>query len=171
VPGDANNYPVGGQNQNAILIEDSGGEVDFLGAYENGGDGIDVAGQSTHVGTLWTASNMAWYYFGITQSGQTYNPTTDGWHCNVELNSLDGTSDGPFETGGFLQTPGAEYGHVCGIFWGGGNTKMGGGLSNRDEVGLVRGDFANGRELGGLRIDAPMGEGIVRRVAATPTPA
>lgn len=160
VPGDTNNYPNGGAAQVGVLVEDSGGEVDFLGAYENGGTGIDVEGESTHVGTLWTASNMAWYYFGITQSGQTYNPATDGWHCNVYLNSLDGTFDGPFETGGFLQTPGAEYQHVCGVYWGGGNTKLGGGLSNRDEIGLVRGNFANGREVG-LRIDAPMGEGII----------
>ena len=125
VPGDTNGYPNGGQNQNGILIEDSGGLVDMIGAYENGGDGVNVAGESTHVGTVWTASNMAWYYFGIQQSGQTYNPTTDTWHCNVDLNSLDGVFPGPFETGGFLQTPGAEYGHVCGVFWGGGNSHMG----------------------------------------------
>jgi hypothetical protein len=161
VPGDTNGYPNGGQNQDAILIEDSGGLVDMIGAYENGGDGLNVAGESTHVGTVWVASNMAWYYFGIQQSGQTYNPTTDGWHCNVELNSLDGTFPGPFETGGFLQTPGAEYGHVCGAFWGGGNSHMGSVFSNRDEIGLVR-PFGNnnGRVIGG-RIDAPMGEGIL----------
>jgi hypothetical protein len=161
VPGDNNGYPNGGQNQVGILTEDSGGEVDFLGSYFNGGDGVNVAGESTHVGTVWASGNMAWYYFGILQSGVTYNPGTDTWHCNVDLNSLDGTFPGPFETGGYLQTPGAEYGHVCGVFWGGGNSGMGPLFSNRDEVGLVR-PFGNnnGRVVGG-RIDAPMGEGIV----------
>lgn len=160
LPGDTAGYPNGGPNQVGVLIADGGGEVDKLGAYENGGTGIDVEGESTHVDELWTASNMAWFYFGITAGGQTYNPATDGWHCNIFLNSLDGTFPGPFETGGFLMTPGAEYGHVCGAYWGGGNTHMGPVFSNRDEVAFVRGAFANGRAIGG-RYDAPTGEGIV----------
>ena len=160
VPGDNNGYPNGGQNQVGILIEDSGGQVDFLGSYFNGGDGVNIAGESTHVGTVWASGNMAWYYFGIPGLAL-YNPATDTFHCNIDLNSLDGTFVGPFETGGYLQTPGAEYGHVCGVFWGGGNSQMGPMFSNRDEIGLVR-PFGNnnGRVLGG-RIDAPMGEGIV----------
>jgi hypothetical protein len=161
VPGDTGGYPNGGPNQGGILVEDTGGEVDFIGAYENGDTGINVAGESTHVGTVWTSSNMAWYYFGHIQSGVAYNPATDGWHCNIALTSLDGTFPGPFESGGFLETPGAEYGHVCGVYWAGGNTQMGPMFSNRDQIGLVR-DLGNdnGSVVGG-RIDAPMGEGIL----------
>lgn len=160
VPGDTANYPNGGQNQIGVLVEDSGGEVDFLGAYENGGEGVIINGESTHSGTIWSGPNNWWYLDGIQQSGVTYNPTTDGWHCNTVLNSLDGTNDGPYESGGVLQTPGAEYGHVCGVYWGGGNTNLGTFFSNRDQIGMVRGDFTSGRAVGG-RIDAPMGEGIV----------
>lgn len=162
VPGDTGGYPNGGPNQSGIFVEDSGGIVDLIGAYENGDTGISIAGESTHVHTVWTASNMAWYYFGHIQSGVIYNPATDGWHCNIVLASLDGSFPGPFETGGFLTTPGAEYGHVCGVYWGGGNTGMGSMFSNRDQIGLIR-DFgnSNGGMTGHSRIDAALGEGIL----------
>jgi hypothetical protein len=162
-PGDTGGYPNGGPNQVGVLVEDSAGLVDLLGSYENGASGVDVEGESTHVGTLWTANNAAWYTFGAVQSGVTYNPTTDtNWHCNLIFNSLDGTAEGPIESGGvgFLTTPGAAYGHLCGIYWGGGNTQMGMFFSNRDEIGFVRGGFTSGRSIGG-RIDAPTGEGFV----------
>jgi hypothetical protein len=160
VPGDSNNYPVGGPLQDSILIEDSQGFVDVLASDHNGGNGVQVGGQDTQVRTVWGFGNMAWYYFGNKVAGQLYNPATDGWHCNVMLTSLDGTFVGPFESYGYLNTPGAEYLHVCGALWGGGNSGMGPEFSNRDQIGLVRPiGNNNGRVIGG-RYDGAMGEGL-----------
>lgn len=159
VPGDTNTYVLGGPHQDSIKIEDSHGLVDLVGASNNGGNGVEVSGLDPIVRSVWGTTNAAWYLFGHTQAGQVYNPTTDGWHCNIMLTGLDGTFEGTFETNGALQTPGAEYMHLCSTYWGGGDTHLGSIFSNRDEIGLVR-DGSNGRVLGG-RIDAPMGEGIL----------
>jgi hypothetical protein len=160
ISSDSSTEVVGGPLQDSVLIEDSQGLVDLIGADHNGGNGVQVGGQDTQVRSVWGFGNMAWYVFGNKVAGQLYNPTTDDWHCNIMLTSLDGTFTGPFESYGYLQTPGAEYGHVCGALWAGGNSWMGPEFSNRDQIGLVR-PFGNnnGRAVGG-RYDGPMGEGL-----------
>jgi hypothetical protein len=157
-PGGSVRYFNGGPNQQAMLIEDNGGYVGYVGSDHNGADGVTVAGESTIVGPVFGFGNN-WYYYSA--KGLLYNPATDGTHANINLGTLDGLFLGPFSTSGYLQTPGAEYGHVYGVVWAGGNTYLGPIFSNRDQVGELRlSGNGNGRQVGG-RIDAPMGEGIV----------
>jgi hypothetical protein len=156
-PGGSTTYSNGGPNQQAMLFEDNAGLVWNVGSDHNGSDGVNVSGESTIVGPVFGFGNN-WYQ--VSAKGLLYNPATDGQHANIILGSLDGQFLGPFTTFGYLQTPGAEYGHVFGTIWGGGDTHMGPVFSNRDEIGELRASgSSNGRQIGG-RIDAPMGEGI-----------
>lgn len=164
VPLDTGDYPSGGPHQKGIQIDDLQGYVNLVGAVNNGDTNVEVGGLDTETGIIWGASPASWYIFGQHTAGQTYDPTTDTqFHCNIVLSSLDGTFNGPFETYGWLQAPGSEYGKVCAVAWLGGNSHMGPLFSNRDAIGIIRpGGNNNGRLLGG-RIDGPMGEGIVMR--------
>lgn len=163
VPGDSNNYPFGGPGQTGISIQDSAGTYGQNGGIyssNNGDSGTECGGGDTHCYEVGGASNMDYFRFGINVAGQTYNPNSDGWHCNVLADGIDNMFMGPIETYGFIEPPNASYMHICGVLWTGGNSNLGSIFSNRDEIGLVRSTSVNGRAVGG-RIDAPMGEGIL----------
>jgi hypothetical protein len=162
VPGDSVNYGTGGPAQTGIVIADSQGWVDRVGAAENGADGLMVNGIDTHTGNLWGNANNAYRIFGRTV-GPTYDPSTDGIHCSICLNSLDGIFSGPNETYGFTPNPGPEYGNVVEVFVGGGMTQAHQIFVNRGQIGLQRG-LGDGSSFAGhitnVRIDGTTGAGI-----------
>lgn len=168
VPGDSTTYGTGGPAQTGVFIGDSQGWVDLVGADHNGADGVMIGGIDTHTGNLWGNSNNDYYYFGKSV-GPAYNPATDGVHCNICLNSLDGIFDGPNETYGFTNDPGVEYGHAVEVFWGGGMTQANMIRVNRGTIGVQRG-LGDGSSFAGhmtdIRIDGTTGPGIVGKGAS-----
>jgi hypothetical protein len=163
VPGDSVTYGTGGPAQTGIVIADSQGWVDRVGTADNGGDGLMIEGIDTHTGNLWGNANNVYRIFGRTV-GPTYDPSTDGVHCSICLNSLDGIFSGPNETYGFTPNPGPEYGHVVEVFVGGGMTQAHQIFVNRGEIGLQRGRNGDGSNFSGhitnVRIDGTTGAGI-----------
>lgn len=159
VPTESGDFPNGGPNQNGIFIGDNQGYAHNISANNNGASGVICDGQDTICDGLWGYNNTEWYVFGRQNAGQVYDPSTDGLHCDVVLSSLDGQFSN-IETYGF-QTPGSgvEYGHVCGVDWGGGNSSLDHVFAQTGEIGVIVNTSAG--KLSNFRIEATRGEGLV----------
>jgi hypothetical protein len=123
-----------GPHQTGIFIGLAHGTGRNLRAAYTGGTGIDANGQDSDFYDLWAFDTQAWLRFDR-GSGITYNPSTDGMHGGVENNSGDGRIHS-VETYGTFNTPGTEFGHLCGLVVGGGGQLVDKAFVQIDEYGI-----------------------------------
>ena len=127
--------------------------------------GTAAGGESVYWGGITSASFLdtnAASTAGTVPTGNTttYNPATDGQHCQVVLGSLDGQFDHIETYGAFANTLGPEYGHLAGICWGGGYTTLDHPFVQIDEIGILSTGANQGR-LSNFRLEGIEGEAIV----------
>jgi hypothetical protein len=159
VPGDSTTYNNGGPGQTGVTFVDSTYSVELVAADHSGADGITISGVAPVTGPLVAIGNNAYFVFG--KSSPPYNPATDGIHYNINLGALDGWFVGPNVTYGYLDAPGAEFGHVVEVGWGGGMTQASNIFVNRGTIGIERpfGSFSG--HLSQFRIDGTNGPGLI----------
>lgn len=160
VPGDTGNYPLGGPGNVGGKIVDAAYWADQLVAEFVGSDGTIFDGLDFRIGQAFAYSHDFYFYFGMDQAGQNYQFADGEIHAGINLSGGDAIYRGPYETYGATMDLGWEYGHICGVAWGGGISQLGPVFTQLEEIDECRLGTGPGYQAGG-RLDASKGVSLL----------